>query len=137
MLLAASLLILTPCYKYSRSTYEACRLINKLTPKDSVIIAGRCTQEAPLYYCDRKGWVINEEGGLSYVYGWRHKDPGLKNFPRLEEVELVKYLIKNGAGYYLAANLTAFNANPQLVQYLKQNFKILRQGDKYIIFALR
>lgn len=138
ILLLSSPIILRPCYKWNRATYEAACLINKLTPKNSIVIAGRCTQEASLYYCDRKGWVISEFGLLSYVYNYAHKDQALKNFPRLEEIELIKYLIKNsGANYYLAANLKAFNSSPELVKYMRSNFRILRETDKYIIFILR
>lgn len=136
--LFSGLFVIRPFYRWNHSTYEAARIVNRITEKGSIIIAGRCTQEAPLYYCDRKGWVINEFGELSYIYNWEHKDKTLKDFPRLEEVELIKYLIKNGgARYYLSANLSAFNNNPKLVRFMRENFPVLYQTDKYIIFNLR
>ncbi len=131
-----SLVIIKPFYHWNKATYEAGLVINKVSDKNSIIIVGRCTQEAALYYTDRKGWEINEYGLLSYVYTYPHKDYALKNFPTLREIELIKYLISNGANYYLTTNLKAFNSAPELVKYMRANFRVLRETDKYLIFVL-
>lgn len=136
LLVILSLITIKPMYKWNKYTYKAACLINEHTRKDSIIIEGRCSQEAPLYYCNRKGWVINEYGFLSYVYWWHHKDFDLRNFPVLDEITLVKYLIQNGADYYLNTNIEAFNANPELVKFLRSNYPVWAETDKYIIFKL-
>lgn len=132
LMLILSFVSIQPFYKFNRNVYEAGLTIRELTPPDSLIIAGRCTQEAPLYYCDRKGWEINEEGNLSNTLLYSGVDlPRFKN-----ELHLLEYLIKQGADYYLACNLAVFNANQELVSYLENKFELMSKTDSYFIYNL-
>lgn len=122
-----------PFYNYNRAVYELGLLMRRTVPSESLIIAGRCSGQAPLYYCDRKGWEINEEGKLSYVTLYRQH-----NLPLFaDELSLLNYLISEGADYYLAADLEAFNRNPWLADYIKKNYKVFLSSDKYLVFDLR
>lgn len=132
VMFVASWFSIQPFYKYNHSVYRLGMFMRRNTPRGSLIIAGRCREEAPLYYCDRKGWEINEYGDLSYR--WFHpEEPSYF----LGELDLVKYLIKQGADYYLACNLNAFSKNAVLVKYLKDNYKVFLSSDSYIVFDLK
>lgn len=132
LIFLSSWLSIQPCYKYNHAVYEVGLKMRQLTRPDSLIIAGRCYSQAPLYYCDRKGWEINEEGKLCHgdlYYG--------KDFPAIkDEIDLLKNLISRGANYYLACDLKSFYANPDLVNYLNTNYDIVLKSDKYLVYSL-
>jgi uncharacterized membrane protein len=123
-----------PLYKYNRAVYEAGFKIRQLTAPDSLIIAGRCMQQAPLYYCDRKGWEIPEGGGGGISYNREYQGKDLRIFN--DELELLNYLIKIGANYYLNCNLTEFYSSQKLVDYLNNKYKIILKNDQYILYYL-
>lgn len=133
VILFMSFLSIRPFYKWNKVSFNVAKKIEKLTPRDAIIIIGRCSQEAFLYYCDRKGWIINEFGELSY--SWAYKGEELARTPK-EEIALVEYLIDQGASFYVTTNMKAFRSNPNLADYMYGNYKVFDEGEEYIIFKL-
>ncbi len=134
-----------PFYKWNRDVLNAARAVNLLTAKDSIIIAGMCSHEAPLYYMDRKGWETNEDPYGSLSYSWAstlnkyHLPEKSKNSSSIilsNELELTKFLIKHGANYYFTTNMRAFNRDQELRDFLYNNFKLLKEEKYFIIFDL-
>lgn len=127
-----SFVAIQPFYKWNRVTYNVGKFIEANTPASTLLIAGRCTQEGPLYYTDRKGWIINESGILSYIQFYKGKD-----FPKIEkEIDLVEFLITKGADLYFTTNIKAFKSDRILEDYMHSHFEILKQGEGFIIFDL-
>jgi len=132
LFLLCSFFSIQPFYKYNNAAFEAGLLIREKTEPGSLIIAGYCSQEAPLYYCDRRGWEINESGHLSY--DWAYKG----SFPLINDpVMLTKYLIDQGADYYLALNLPVFNKQSEVKKYLEKTYQVWSRNENYIIFKLK
>lgn len=130
----SSIISIRPFYKWNPVTYNVGKFIKANTSKDALLIAGRCTQEGPLYYTDRKGWIINEDGVISYVEFYKGDDfSGIRN---KNEIELIEFLIARGADYYFTTNMTAFKSSKILEDYMRSQFEVFKESEGYIIFNL-
>lgn len=130
------LISIKPFYKWNKNTYLSCRFLDSVLPKNALLIAGRCAQEAPLYYTNRRGWVINEEGQISYLEGYFYADK-TRHMPKFNnEIERIEYLISKGANYYFSVNIPVWESNQELVKYLKDNFKTICYNRNLVVFDL-
>lgn len=142
---AVSFLSIRPFYNWNTITYRAAKVVNETVGKGAVVICGRSTQQAPLYYIDKKGWETNEEPAGSLSYSWaanlnKYRFPKKDNEPLLmqDEPELIKFLIKyGGADYYFTVNLSVLKQEPGLRDFLYKNFKVVQDNQDYILFDLR
>lgn len=142
-ILITSFISTTPFYKTNHVTLKASQAVNALTERNAIVIAGRCMQQAPLYYTDRKGWETNEDPGGLLAYSWS-ANLDKYNFPKEkgqalempDEVGLIKFLIQRGAGYYFTTNMGIFNKEPDLREFLYSNFEVLHKADGFVIFKL-
>jgi 4-amino-4-deoxy-L-arabinose transferase-like glycosyltransferase len=136
-LFLAGILSIRPFYNWNKNTYLASKFLDRTLPRHALLIAGRCTQEAPLYYTNRKGWVMNEAGEISYLEGYFYADEN-KRIPRFNnEIERIEYLISKGANYYFSVNVPVWESNLELVNYLKDNFKVIVDNRNLVLFDLK
>lgn len=135
LMFLCSWISIQPFYNYNSYVYEAGLKVRQLTEPDNLIIAGRCSNQAPLYYCDRKGWEINEEGGLSNALFYCGSE--LKALIFQDEFTILKYLISQGADYYFTCDLPSFYSSQKLTDYLNDNYKIILKSDKYLLYSLK
>ena len=116
-LLASVSIYLPPLYKIDDAQHEAGPAIDKLTPKDALIIAGDGYAPTLLYYANRKGWLIAPEE-------WT---PG--------KIETLK---AQGAHYFVTSRVVYLKndlKNKQFYDYMSGKFPVV-EGANYIIFDL-
>ena len=105
--------------KKMASILEAGRAVERLTPKDSLVVASHGTSAIQLYYCHRKGWSF----GLV---------PG-------EGKSLVKNLEQRhgqGAAYFLVSSKEELDRVPEFLGYLKSRYAVIEEKPGYILFKL-
>lgn len=142
-ILISSFISTIPFYKWNPGVLKASEAVNALTKKNAILIAGRCMQQAPLYYTYRKGWETNEEPGGLLAYSWsanldqynfvKEKGRALK-MPC--ELELVKFLMLRGADYYFTTNMNIFRKDPEFKMFMYDSFKVIAEESNFVIFKL-
>jgi len=144
-ILITGYIVIRPFYKWDANIYRVSKIINAITEKDAIVIAGRGGHQASLYYTDRKGWQTNDVkpvGSLSYSWALNLNK---YNFPERtksgivlsSEIDLVKFLIKHGADYYFIYNTQIFKDEPGFRKYMYSNFKVIKEEENFVIFDLR
>lgn len=143
-ILIVGYLSILPCFNWNSTTLRASKAIEVLTEKDAIVIAGRCKQQAPLYYTNRKGWETNEEPVGALSYSWA-KNLDKYNFPERSkegvilssEINLIEFLKKHGADYYFTTNMQVLKKDPDFSKYLYSNYKVIKEEEGFVIFDLR
>ncbi|MFZ5366146.1 MAG: ArnT family glycosyltransferase [Patescibacteria group bacterium] len=89
--------------------------VDKLTPKETLVLTGDSNDATLLYNTNRHGWT---GGYASY-------------FPNTQEtIEKIK---KMGGSVYVT---TKFEENSEFGKYMLQSYPVLKRTDQYIIFSL-
>lgn len=118
-----------------RYVVETGRAIDRLTEKDTLVIASMENSIGLLYYSNRKGWglainkeaVREEEVRLGEIY-----DPIVYN-----PIEYLEFLRSKGADYFASASMKEFMGHKEFSKYMFDNYKILLRTSNYIIFDIR
>ena len=98
---------------------ETGQQVQRLTPKDSLVLASYGGSTSLLYYCDRKGWAFDVRSG---------------NAPQLiQELEKRK---TEGAKYFVTSRSDQVKAVPELDAYLRKDHEILLEQGENLIIAL-
>ncbi len=99
---------------------EAGTAVNKLAPKNSLVIASFRPGSALLYYCARKGWEF---------------DLLSKDESRL--IANIEHFREKGASFFVTTDLETLNERRQFHHYLRTHFSVLQENDRFIIFKLQ
>lgn len=89
--------------------------VDELTPKNALVLTGDSNDATLLYNTNRLGWT----GGFA------------SNFPNSKES--IGKIKEMGGSVYVT---TKFDRNSEFGKYMLENFKVIKETDQYIIFAL-
>ena len=89
--------------------------VDKLTPKNALVLTGDSNDATLLYNTNRVGW----SGGYA------------SNFPNTSQT--IEKLRTEGAGVYVT---TKFEKDSEFGKYMIKNFSVIKETNQYIIFKL-
>ncbi len=102
--------------KRNDAYYHAGITINKITPKNSLLLVSDYDKPEVLYYSHRKGWHIT---------------------PDDQNKETIENFIDQGANYFVTTEIKKFYSNKSFCEYIFENYKLLKEEkNKYVIFEL-
>ena len=99
---------------------EAGNAVERLTPKDSLIVASHESSPIQLYYSHRRGWQFSITGR--------------------DDRQLMRELDSRrdgGANYFVVSNLRELRARPGFENALRRRYKVLEETSHYVIWDLR
>jgi len=101
------------------SILEAGSAVERLTPKDSLVVASHGTSAIQLYYTDRKGWSF-----------------GLVPEPGETLIGSFEKLRKKGAAYFVASSREELDRVPEFLEYLRGRYAVVEEKPGYLLFKL-
>jgi len=122
--------------KESKFIVEAGRAVDRLTPKDSLVIASYSSGPVFLYYCNRKGWdfLIHLEV-LANVY--KSQNAILTPDVILDPIKALEKLRGEGAQYFASANMAEFSTRQDFADYMYKHYKLInKKQDPFVIFDI-
>lgn len=94
--------------------------VDRLTPKDALVLTGDTGDVTLLYNTNRHGWA----GGYASVY---------PNIP-----ETVEKMRKKGASFYVTTKIESItHPGNDFGRHMFENYKVLERTENYVIFDLR
>ncbi len=98
---------------------EAGKALDRIAPKQSLVIGSYESSPAQLYYCNRKGWAFDMRQ--------RTDDELIGRFEALHA---------KGASYFVISNLKEIFLAQGFYRYLKDHYPISEETPRYLIFKL-
>lgn len=141
-LLLVFLVVLRYSYAYYkipenfRHVVKAGKAIDRLIPKNSLVICSIENGPDLVYYSNRRGWPF-----LVDMEAKRQRDEaeGEDISNRIyDPIEILEGLRREGASYFVSASVEGeFLKNKDFSSYMFRNYKALDKNSEYIIFDLR
>jgi hypothetical protein len=108
--------LILPWYDYNETLYLAGKQVERLTPKNSLVVTIQNSGNTNfLYYSNRRGWRIN----LQYV-----------------EPEMIEEFRKQGASYFVAIYPGDLKRKQRLQDYLFRYYEPMRYSLEYMLFRI-
>ncbi len=102
-----------------RVILDAGRATDRLTPKDSLVLASWGASPVQLYYCDRRGWVFELDK------------------PAVRLIEDLERRKKQGASHLVISTMPELHAVPEFESYLRARHKIIEETEGYVLIDLK
>ncbi|MCK4947374.1 MAG: glycosyltransferase family 39 protein [Candidatus Aureabacteria bacterium] len=119
---------INPAFSYPAemsTVLDAGRFIRENTPADARIIVSPDVYDQ-LYYCDRYGWTFDVKD-----------DSRSGNYFDVEWLKLlINCRIRDGADFYVSADLRSINNLPEFVEYLDKNYENISPDERFVVYVL-
>lgn len=109
--------------------------VQELTSSNDLVVAAQSTGPAFLYYCDRKGWAFMIQRS-KLVQTYIDQGAALDELI-LDPIKILESYRKEGAAFFVAADMKEFNGEPAFESYMRARYNIVRETPTYIIFDIK
>lgn len=113
---------------------QTAKAIKTITKPDDLIIGSIDAGPALVYYANRSGWSfeVNRQSDADLLTFFGVKEPA-----SIDPVDELKSLKQKGAVVFASADKSQFLENRNFAEYMKKNYYVSQETEKYIIFDLR